>query len=123
YERGVDPHSLLEAAYRAVDLILETAGGHVVGPAYRVGADVPWQREIVVTHDFITERLGFDIPAAQMRAAFASLEFTVTREEATEKPARGVAWTVQIPSWRDDLDRPIDLDEEVLRLHGTERIP
>jgi phenylalanyl-tRNA synthetase beta chain len=34
-----------------------------------------------------------------------------------------VAWTVDIPSWRDDLDRPIDLVEEVLRLYGTERIP
>jgi len=123
YERGVDPHSALEAAYRAIDLILETAGGRVVGPVYHVGGDVPWQREIVVTHDYITEKLGFDVPADEMRAAFDSLELTVTREEETEAPARGPAWTVSIPSWRDDLDRPIDLVEEVLRLHGTEKIP
>ncbi len=123
YERGVDPHGALEAAYRAIDLILQTAGGTVVGPAYRVGGDVPWKREIVVTHDYITEKLGFDIPAEEMRAAFESLELTVTREVETEKPARGLAWTVEIPSWRDDLDRPIDLVEEVLRLHGTEKIP
>ncbi len=123
YERGVDPHSSLEAAWRAIDLIIETAGGRVVGPVYRVGGDVPWQREIVVTHDYITDRLGFDIPAADMRAAFESLELTVTREEPTTHPARGPAWTVAVPSWRDDLDRPIDLVEEVLRLHGTEKIP
>jgi phenylalanyl-tRNA synthetase beta chain len=123
YERGVDPHGAFEAAYRAIDLILETAGGTVVGPAYRVGGDVPWKREIVVTHDYITEKLGFDIPAEEMRAAFESLELTVTREVETEAPARGPAWTVEIPSWRDDLDRPIDLVEEVLRLHGTEKIP
>lgn len=121
YERGVDAHSALEAAWRAVDLILETAGGQVVGPVFKVGGDVPWQREIVVTHDYITEKLGFDIPADEMRAAFESLELTVTREEPTER--RGPAWTVSIPSWRDDLDRPIDLVEEVLRLHGTEKIP
>ncbi len=123
YERGVDPHSSIEAAWRAIDLILETAGGEVVGPAFRVGGNVPWQREIVVTHDFITDRLGFDIPAADMRAAFESLELAVTREEPTTHPARGPAWTVAVPSWRDDLDRPIDLVEEVLRLHGTEKIP
>ncbi len=123
YERGVDPHSALEAAYRAIDLILETAGGKLAGPAYTVGGDVPWQREIVVTHDYITEKLGFDIPAAEMRAAFEALEFTITREEETTAPARGPAWTVGIPSWRDDLDRPIDLVEEVLRLYGTEKIP
>ncbi len=123
YERGVDPHSALEAAWRAIDLIIETAGGHVVGPICQVGSDVPWQREIVVTHDYITEKLGFDIPAADMRDAFEALEFTITREEPTEHPARGPAWTVAIPSWRDDLDRPIDLVEEVLRVYGTERIP
>ena len=123
YERGVDPHSAQEAAWRAIDLILETAGGQVVGPILKVGSDVPWQREIVVTHDYITEKLGFDLPAAEMRAALEALEFTITREEETEQPARGPAWTVNIPSWRDDLDRPIDLVEEVLRLHGTEKIP
>jgi phenylalanyl-tRNA synthetase beta chain len=123
YERGVDPHTALEAVYRAIDLIIETAGGRVVGPIYRIGSDVPWQREIVVTHDYITEKLGFDIPAEEMRAAFESLELTITREEETEEPARGPAWTVNIPSWRDDLDRPIDLVEEVLRLYGTEKIP
>ena len=123
YERGVDVHGSLEAAYRAIDLILATAGGKVVGPAFRVGSDVPWQREIIVTHDYITEKLGFDIPAADMRAAFEALEFTITREELTVHPARGPAWTVGIPSWRDDLDRPIDLVEEVLRLYGTDKIP
>jgi phenylalanyl-tRNA synthetase beta chain len=123
FERGVDPHGALEAAYRAIDLIIETAGGRVVGPMYKVGGEVPWQREIVVTHDYITEKLGFDIPADEMRAAFDSLELTVTREEETEQPSRGPAWTVSIPTWRDDLDRPIDLVEEVLRLHGTEKIP
>ncbi len=121
YERGVDPHSSLEAAYRAIDLIIETAGGKVVGPAYQVGGDVPWQREIVVTHGFVREKLGFDIPEAEMAAAFESLELNVTHKEPTEQ--RGTAWTVNIPSWRDDLDRPIDLVEEVLRLHGTENIP
>jgi phenylalanyl-tRNA synthetase beta chain len=123
FERGVDPHGALEAAWRAIDLILQTAGGRVAGPVYKVGGEAPWEREIVVTHDYITEKLGFDIPADDMRAAFESLGLTVTREEKTEHPARGPAWTVSIPSWRDDLDRPIDLVEEVLRLYGTEKIP
>jgi phenylalanyl-tRNA synthetase beta chain len=123
YERGVDPHGALEAAYRAVDLILETAGGEVVGPFFKVGGEVPWEREIVVTHDYITEKLGFDVPADDMRAAFESLGLTITREEETDHPRRGPAWTVSVPSWRDDLDRPIDLVEEVLRLHGTDKIP
>ncbi len=121
YERGVDPHGALEAAYRAIDLILETAGGKVAGPAYQVGGDVPWEREVLVTHGYICEKLGFEIPEADMESAFESLELSITHKEPTD--LRGTAWTVSIPSWRDDLDRPIDLVEEVLRVYGTEKIP
>lgn len=121
YERGVDPHTALEAAWRAIDLILATAGGSVVGPVCVVGRDVPWKREITVSPGFIAGRLGFDIPAPEMRSALESLELNVTRETAPE--GGGAEWTVSIPSWRDDLDRPIDLVEEVLRIHGTDRIP
>jgi phenylalanyl-tRNA synthetase beta chain len=120
YERGVDPHTALEAAWRAIDLMVETAGGSVVGPVCVAGGDVPWKREVVLSTGFVRERLGFDIPEAEMRSALESLELKVAREA----PAPGgTDWTVSIPSWRDDIDRPIDLVEEILRLHGTERIP
>ena len=69
---------------------------------------------------FVRERLGFDIPVPEMKAALESLELNVAHEAAAPDGAR---WTVSIPSWRDDLDRPIDLVEEILRIHGTERIP
>jgi phenylalanyl-tRNA synthetase beta chain len=121
FERGVDPHTAVEAAWRAIDLVLATAGGTVVGPVWVVGGDVPWRREISVSSGFVTERLGFAIPAPEMRSALESLELNVTRESAA--PDGGAEWTVAIPSWRDDLDRPIDLVEEILRIHGTDRIP
>ncbi len=121
YERGVDVHSLDEAAHRFIDLILAHAGGQVAGPIHRVGADIPWRREITVTPAYINERLGFEIPASEQRAALESLELAVVREEETEN--RGPAWTFSVPSWRDDLDRPIDLVEEVVRLYGAEKIP
>ncbi|HTB79983.1 MAG TPA: phenylalanine--tRNA ligase subunit beta [Opitutaceae bacterium] len=120
YERGVDPHMALEASHRAIDLLLETAGGRVVGPLHQVGGDVPWKREIVVTPAFIRRKLGFEIPAAEMKAALESLELKIARED--DMPF-GPQWTVSIPSWRGDLDRPIDLVEEVLRLHGSDKVP
>jgi phenylalanyl-tRNA synthetase beta chain len=121
YERGVDPHTALEAAWRAIDLIVETSGGTPAGPVCVVGGDVPWRREVAVSSGFVRERLGFDIPVPEMRAALESLELKVTRE--AQAADEGAEWTVSIPSWRDDIDRPIDLVEEILRLHGTERIP
>jgi phenylalanyl-tRNA synthetase beta chain len=121
YERGVDPHLAVEAATRAIALILEIAGGRVAGDRLQVGGDVPWQREIVVSPDFVRERLGFDIPDGDMKAFLGALELDIARTGTA--PGGGPAWTVSIPSWRYDLDRPIDLVEEILRLHGTDRIP
>ncbi len=121
YERGVDRHLLGEAMHRCIDLLLATAGGTVAGPTLKVGGDVPWEREITVTPAFINERLGFALPADEMLAALERLELTTVRTDPT--PDRGPAWTFSIPSWRDDLDRPIDLVEEVLRLHGSDKIP
>jgi phenylalanyl-tRNA synthetase beta chain len=121
YERGVDPHAAVESAWRAIDLILATAGGRVVGQARLVGGDVPWKREIALSSGFVDARLGFEIPPQEMKAALDALELRA--DHATASPFGGVAWTVSIPSWRDDLDRPIDLVEEILRIHGTERIP
>jgi len=121
YERGVDVHSLDEAAHRFIDLVLAHAGGVVAGPIHRVGADIPWEREITVTPAYINEKLGFEIPAADQLAALESLELALVREEETEN--RGPAWTFSVPSCRDDLDRPIDLVEEVVRLYGAEKIP
>ena len=121
FERGVDPHTALEAARRAIDLIIETAGGTVVGPVSIAGGDVPWKREITLKSGFVTERLGFEIPVAEMKAALEALELRVLRENPA--PDGGLEWVVSIPSWRGDLDRPIDLVEEILRLYGTEKIP
>ena len=120
FERGVDPHGTLEAAQRAIDLILETAGGTVVGPSFKIGGDRPWSREIKVTPAYIRARLGFDIPDTEMRDALKALNLAIVGESET---ATGPEWTIDIPSYRGDLDRPIDLVEEVLRIYGTEHVP
>ncbi len=120
FERGVDPHSTLEAAYRAIDLILETAGGTVAGPVIKVGGDRPWQREITVTPDYIRARLGFSIGDEEIRQSLESLNLAITGEK---KKDEGFEWIVTVPSYRSDLDRPIDLVEEVLRVYGTDRVP
>ena len=121
YERGVDPHTLLEDAHRTIDLILETAGGQVVGPFFKVGEERPWKSEITLTPDFVRRQLGFPVADAEMKDALEALELPIVRDELTGdgRPQ----WTVAVPSWRGDLDRPVDLVEEILRLYGTDRIP
>jgi phenylalanyl-tRNA synthetase beta chain len=121
FERGVDACGVVPAARRAIDLILATAGGEAVGPAYVVGSEPLSEKEIVLSPDFVRERCGFDIPDDDQKDVLDRLELTVTREE-TDDSGR-TQWTVAVPSWRGDLERPIDLVEEVLRVYGTEKIP
>ena len=121
FERGVDVLNVLPAARRAIDLILETAGGRAVGPFHIAGSEPISETEIQLAPDFVRERCGFEISDDDQRDMLNRLELTVTREDEDEDGRK--IFTVSIPSWRGDLERPIDLVEEVLRVYGTDRIP
>lgn len=122
FERGVDPRGVLPAARRAVDLLLQTAGGRVVGPLFKVGAEPVTETDITVTPDFIRARAGYDIPDATIRALLEAIELEFEERESNTAFGK-FEWTVTVPSWRGDLDRPVDLVEEVVRLYGCDKIP
>jgi len=59
--------------------------------------------------------LGIEIPETEQARILRALEFTVTEGED--------AWQVGVPSYRRDVDRAIDLVEEVARIYGYDRFP
>jgi phenylalanyl-tRNA synthetase beta chain len=120
FERGVDPNGTEYAALRCIDLILELAGGELLGPPLVAGDPPPVEKEIELRPDYVRERLGFDVSDADIIAHLESLELATS---PTESEAGGALLRVRIPGFRQDLYRPIDLVEEILRLHGCERIP
>ncbi len=73
-------------------------------------------RKITARVDRINQLLGLALSAADIQELFKRLEFTVTQA------GEGVL-EVLVPSYRVDLEREIDLVEEVARLHGFENIP
>ena len=117
FVRDVDPAGATLDARRALDLILETAGGAVVPHAFVHGAPPRSGHVIEITPDFVRERLGFSVSDADIRGVFERLGFHVT------DGAAGSPWKVSVPSARGEVFRPIDLVEEFLRLHGTDKIP
>lgn len=119
FERGVDPSNLVFAAQRAADLILEIAGGRLAGPRIEVGKKPEIRNEIQITRKFIDQRCGFTIEDARVEEIFSALEL----EASAREDENGVFWTVEIPSFRADLNQPIDLIEELIRIHGTDKIP
>ncbi|OAM88147.1 phenylalanine--tRNA ligase subunit beta [Termitidicoccus mucosus] len=116
YTRDADPAGVLFAARRATALILELAGGTVIGPRAVVGAPSRGDRAIDLTADYVRARCGFDIDDTTIAGTYRRLGFTVAQ-------APSGAWRVTVPSFRSDIDRPIDLVEEFVRIHGTTTIP
>ncbi|HLG18247.1 MAG TPA: phenylalanine--tRNA ligase subunit beta, partial [Bdellovibrionota bacterium] len=112
FERWVDPANVWSASQRAVDLYAEAAGGKEIGGMEcRIRPFA--HRKIHLRQGLIQRILGEGIKNAGEYLARLGLPL--------EKKEDG--WMVEIPSRRSDLEREIDLVEEVARLYGYDRIP
>lgn len=110
FSRNVDPQGLDYAAQRAIDLIIETAGGSVHPDFVSLGEAPRGERSIVIHRTYVERVCGFDIAPDSLIEAWVRLGFSVQGEDP---------WQVTVPSFRSEVDRPIDLVEEFLRIHGT----
>ncbi|MDQ8207782.1 phenylalanine--tRNA ligase subunit beta [Coraliomargarita sp. SDUM461003] len=120
FERGVDPKGVTYASLRAVDLILEVAGGSVDGNMIEVGAEPPTITEVALLPDRVRKFIGFEVSDAEIQSVLESLGLGVSVHDAEDGSVR---WEVSIPSYRQDLQREVDLVEEFIRVYGTDKIP
>ena len=116
FGRGVDYGGCLSVANRAAQLIQELAGGRVVEGAVDAYPKPLKPRPIRLRLQRVHQVLGTEITAKQVKTCLEDLELDVQGGD-------GDFLVVTPPSFRGDLEREIDLIEEVARLDGYERIP
>ena len=116
FGRGIDYGGCLKAANRAASMIQELSGGRVVDGAVDAYPNPIQPRSIRLSVPQVNRILGTEIPAHQVKIYLESLELEVREEDET-------LLMVTPPSFRGDLEREIDLVEEVARLNGYDRIP
>lgn len=109
FERGVDALGALAASARAAALIIEIAGGTPAAELIVAGS-LPALRTVALRGDRVRSLLGITIDDAAIAALLAKLGIKL------------VPGGFEIPSWRNDLTREVDLIEEVARLHGIGNI-
>ena len=116
FERGVDPEMILRASQRAAELMSEIAGGtptkeiHVAGELPADPADVS------LSYEKCSRVIGAAIDPKTVNEILTS--FGLQKTADTGKSA-----TWKIPSYRRDLQRDVDLVEEVLRGYGIDKVP
>jgi len=133
FERGVDFAAVLYASQRATELIVEVAGGQPVSPlrtgyspTFNDDSAKPNKGTVIFgakpseqfTHalelrrDRVTRLLGVDVPESQIQEILTRLGLELSDDGR---------WLV--PSFRADLQREVDLIEEVARVFGMQAIP
>lgn len=118
FERGVDAEGQAWAAKRAADLMVELAGGTLVDGMIDVHP-VPYEAPLIpLRAQRVLDIVGADIAPSEMVRLLEAIGFGVT-----EKQAEPLTWDVTVPSFRPDVQREIDLVEEVARLFGYDNIP
>src|SRR5713101_1222167 len=117
FERGIDPDAVARNAERALQLLVEVADARI-SPAVTDVYPAPVERvRISLRPRRVNAILGTTLDAAQVRDAVSPLGIEIAR---AKKAADALQATV--PTFRPDLEREIDLVEEVARRIGFERI-
>ena len=115
FEKGLDPNLAPVALDLACKMLVEVCGGAVsAGTADVAAAEwLPW--EVCLRPGRVEAILGDVVPDSEIESILGSLGCDVRESDGD--------FTVVVPTYRRDLEREIDLVEEVARIHGLDRLP
>lgn len=116
FERGCNPHITPLAAERAAQLIAEMSGGEIVEGLIDVYPAKILPKEISLRKQQVERILGYPIPDKKIRNIFIGLGFEILSEDKD-------CMFISVPPFRPDIEREIDLIEEIARINGYDNIP
>jgi phenylalanyl-tRNA synthetase beta chain len=116
FERGTDPNGTVYAAERAAQMIAELAGGEILEGIIDVYPVIYEPPEINLRFDKVDRILGYKISKEIISEILLKLGMDIIVEADDELH-------VSVPTFRPDIEREIDIIEEIARIHGYDNIP
>ncbi len=115
FEKGLDAEVVPKALAMASRMMVELCSGRLVPGEYDIYAEPRSEQAIHLREEKVTSLLGIVVPGAEIEAILSRLDFESHRE--------GDSLHVTVPSFRADVEREVDLIEEIVRVFGYELIP
>lgn len=116
FERGTDPEIVVYALQRAVNLITEIAGGNVTSEVVDVYPEQLEPAQIEIKLDELNQFIGHEIPKEDAVNILQSLEIKIMANNNQNL-------LLEVPRYRPDVTRPVDIYEEIIRVYGFDNIP
>lgn len=115
YERGLDPNQTIEVMKRAALLIQEVAGGTITGAIQDVYPAPVAPYRVELTYNKVNTLIGKVIPVETVKSILDSLEMKIVSETAE-------GLVVDVPVYRIDVQRDVDVIEDILRIYGYNNV-
>ncbi|PKB44619.1 phenylalanyl-tRNA synthetase beta subunit [Cellulophaga sp. RHA19] len=115
FERGIDIQNVEYALRRAASLIKEIAGGDITSDIVDLYPKKVEDHEVFLTYEKINKLIGQNIPGETIKSILTSLDIKVKN---VSESGMGLA----IPFYRVDVQRQVDVIEEILRVYGYNNI-
>ena len=115
FERGIDPNITKYALKRAALLITEISGGKITSDLIDEYPNKIEDSQVFLSFDKTYKLIGQEIPKETIKSILSALEIKVNNITET-----GLGLT--IPAYRNDVQREVDVIEEILRVYGYNNI-
>ncbi len=125
FGRGADPEMAELASRRCAELILQLVGGDLLAGLVDVYPGKRAPKKILLTRAELLRVMGADVPDKQIESSLSALGFAPVRVDHNRGAVGSLlaAWECTQPSWRAEVEREIDLIEEVARIYGLDKFP
>ena len=123
FERGIDPAMAEFASRRAAQLILQIAGGELAQGAATAGTVGIKPLQVSMRFKRFRDLVGIPISCDRAMAILSALGFAPWNDEGDLPGPEDDVLCARVPSHRLDVEREVDLIEEIARVHGYHNIP